>query len=138
MHKYTIYINVKLTLSARKLVSAIYISPLDFNFIIPYYLVLDSEKINILLSDEYILFLTKESRESTIKIESEKLSKKCPERTLFNINKDKEDNPLTELYINTTDFSSDSVFISFGLDYLTNIYTDDTQNPGDLLYMYQL
>ena len=138
MHKYTIYINVKLTLSARKLVSAIYISPLDFNFIIPYYLVLDSEKINILLSDEYILFLTKESRESTIKIESEKLTKKCPERTLFNINKDNEDNPLTELYINTTDFSSDSVFISFGLDYLTNIYTDDTQNPGDLLYMYQL
>ena len=135
IHDYTIYIHLRLTYNEIKLASAIYVVPLDFNFIIPYYLEPSSEKINILLSDKYILFLTKESN---IKIEATKLTAQCPKTTLFNISKDEGDITLTQLYIKPSEVSNQEVFISFDLDYLTYLYTDNIQNPGGLLYKYQL
>ena len=75
-YEYTIYINLKLKGDGNQIISMIYVASIDLNLIVPYYLNSNAEKINILLSDQYILFLTKVN--SIIKIEPILFPIQCP------------------------------------------------------------
>ena len=133
---YSIYIHLKLTQDEFKLISIIFVTTPDLNLIVPYYVENKyPEKLNILLSEKYILFLIRDN--SFIKIEKTNLPVQCP-TSLYNLKSNIEEISLNEIVSKADLITSKNAYISFDLDPLTYIYTGGNQNMGDLLYQYSL
>ena len=136
-YKYTIYIHLRLTLDEYAVTSIIFVAPLDLNLIIPYYIgSANTEKLNILLSEKYILFLKREN--SFLKIEKTNLQIQCPTTSLYNLTNDVKEISLDKIVSKSTYITNKNAYISFDLDPLTYIYTEGNQNFGGLLYKYLL
>ena len=129
----TIYIHLILKFSSTSKTSVLFVSSLDLNVNIPFYLTSNTEKKNILVSDKYILFL------HTGNIEITNLEFNCPNINLFNLSDNQKSMPLNILSANNIlNSNENNIYITFDLDPLTYIYVENEQNMGGLFYMHPI
>ena len=115
--------------------SKLFLSSIDLNLIIPFYMDPNTaiEKENILVSDDYILFLINSG--GNRKIEIINLLAKCPSTTLYHLSDNNTEINLKHLAENQQNINIDPIYLSFTLDPLTYIYNNGIRNMGGLLYM---
>ena len=132
IYGYTIYILSILQRTQISKTSVLFIASLDLNLIIPFDFSSNSikEKNNLLVSDDYILFLTNENIEIT------NLEVKCPKNDFHQFFDNTPNIDLKHMSDNIQNLNQYIAYVSFDLDPLTILYTDDNQNMGGLLYMY--
>ena len=129
----TIYIHLILKFSSTFKTSVLFISSLDLNVNIPFYLASNTVKKDILVSDKYILFLYLGNIEIT------NLDFKCSNNTLFKLSENQKSMNLNILSANNIkDFNENNIYITFDLDPLTYIYIENEQNMGGLFYMHPI
>ena len=139
-YKYTIYIHLKFKKDDKNKESILFISSLDLNLIIPHYFSANtaSEKNNILVNDNYILFIVHPyATNNNAKIDFKTLPIKCQNTSLYRLSENNIEINLNKL-LDIKNNLNENIFISFYLDPLTYLFINNTRNMGGLLYMYQI
>ena len=138
----SIYIHLKVKKDQKYKSSLLFVASLDLNLVIPFYIDQNlggTEKKNIFVNNKYILFLTEEkdyNNNNYFKINFEKLQINCPSVTLYQLSDENNIINLNNLIEVTKDISDENIYISFDLDPLTDIKTDNIINMGGLLNDY--